>query len=152
MASDRSPTTYISRSVDDTVKIGLEIGRSLTPGSIVALDGPLGSGKTVLAKGIGKALDVREEITSPTFIIISSYCGRLDLNHIDLYRINTAEELEQLGIEDVLWGGGVSVIEWAEKATEVLPDDTLWVRVQMHSDFSRTIRLSRNLKHEHTRH
>ena len=134
-----SKKLYCSHSPLDTFSVGIEIGKTVDAGTIIALVGSLGAGKTVLAKGIGKAIGVQEEITSPTFIIVSEYVGRIDFYHIDLYRINTVEEIEDLGIEEYLFGKGVTVIEWAEKAETVLPQNTMKITITVKSDWTRLI-------------
>lgn len=88
----------------------------------MALEGPLGAGKTTLVKGIAEALGVAEPITSPTFTIVSEYAGRLPLYHVDLYRVGSHEEIELLGLEELLYGSGVSVVEWSDKAPELFVD------------------------------
>jgi tRNA threonylcarbamoyladenosine biosynthesis protein TsaE len=87
----------------------------LGPGAVVLFSAGLGAGKTTFTKGIALGLGIEETLTSPTYTIISEYHGRLDLYHIDLYRINDAEELENLGLRDILGGSGVSVVEWSGK-------------------------------------
>ena len=134
--------SYISNSVEDSLTIGREIGEKAVRGTIVALYGSLGAGKTVLTKGIGKAIGVQEEITSPTFIIVSEYQGEIDLRHIDLYRINTFEELEDLGFEELLSDDCVTVIEWAERAGTILPDNTLRVNIEVKADQTRYIHIA----------
>ena len=110
----------------------------------MSLFGTLGSGKTTLVKGIGASLGVMEEITSPTFTIISTYSGRLDLHHIDLYRINTPDQLVDLGVEELLYGDGVSVIEWGERAESILPLTTLRVTIEIGKDLARNINICPN--------
>jgi tRNA threonylcarbamoyladenosine biosynthesis protein TsaE len=95
--------------------IGERLGAGAGPGTVILLVGPLGSGKTVMARGIGRGLGVEEEITSPTYTIVSEYTGRRPFHHVDLYRVEGAAQLENLGLDDILWGDGVSVIEWGEK-------------------------------------
>ena len=111
-----------SSSFEQTVTLGEQIGSRLEPGDIVALEGPLGSGKTSFVKGIARSLGIREEVTSPSFTLISEYRGRMPLYHMDLYRIDSSEEFELLGAEELMYGGGVTVIEWAEKMSEYLPE------------------------------
>ena len=109
-------------------------------GSVVTLEGSLGAGKTTFAKGIGRALGIDEPITSPTFTILSVYEGALVLNHFDLYRISHPEELEMLGFSEILYGDGVTLIEWSDRADE-LPDDVIRVVIVIERDNSRTIRI-----------
>lgn len=89
---------------------------------MVALEGLLGAGKTTFVKGIAQALEIDEQITSPTFTIVSEYRGALPLYHIDLYRIGSSEEIELLGLEELIYGDGISVVEWADKAPELFLD------------------------------
>ena len=102
------------------------------------MSGALGAGKTAFAKGVAQALGVQEDVTSPTFTIVSEYSGRLDLFHADLYRIGSPEELELLGFEEIIANDGVTIVEWPEKATE-LPDDTVRVTLSICEDDSRKI-------------
>ena len=114
-------------SVQDTIKFGEKLGKLLIAGDIIFLNGDLGAGKTTLSKSIGEGLGVQEYITSPTFTLINEYEGRLPLYHFDLYRLDSYEELEELGVEDYFYGNGVCLIEWAEKFSEDLPENRLEV-------------------------
>ena len=114
-------------SVQDTIKFGEKFGKLLISGDIIFLNGDLGAGKTTLSKSIGEGLGVQEYITSPTFTLINEYEGRLPLYHFDLYRLDSYEELEELGVEDYFYGNGVCLIEWAEKFSEDLPENRLEV-------------------------
>ena len=120
----------ISHSAVHTQRIGECLARLLEPGDVICLEGNLGTGKTCLAKGIGRGLGVISAITSPTFVIISEYPlpgHRHRLYHIDLYRIHTNTETRALGIAEYLYGDGICVIEWAEQAVDILPDHRLWI-------------------------
>jgi tRNA threonylcarbamoyladenosine biosynthesis protein TsaE len=111
----------LSKSEDQTIEIGRKIGEALAAGDAVALSGVLGSGKSVLARGVLRALGVEGEIPSPSFIMVASYEARLPANHIDLYRLAGAGEAQGIGIEDYLYSDSVNVIEWAEKIAGILP-------------------------------
>lgn len=111
----------LSRNAETTMRIGAALAASLSPGDVVALSGELGTGKTVLIKGICRALDVRQPVTSPTFTLIHEYKGRMPIYHFDLYRINTPDEFLELGADDYLYGEGICLIEWAEKVRDYLP-------------------------------
>lgn len=120
-------------TADDTFALGTRLGRSAGPGTVVALIGDLGAGKTVFARGVGEGLAVRTRVSSPTFVIVQSHTGgRLPLWHADLYRLEDAEEIEQLGLEELIAGDGVVLIEWADRFPELLPADHL--RVELHGD------------------
>ncbi len=114
----------------ETRALGLEIADALEPGDIVALIGDLGTGKTALTKYIAEGLGIKEEISSPTFTIVKEYrSGRLPLYHFDVYRLGSGGELLDIGAEDMLDGDGACVIEWADIAADVLPADSLIVKL-----------------------
>ncbi|MCX7038950.1 MAG: tRNA (adenosine(37)-N6)-threonylcarbamoyltransferase complex ATPase subunit type 1 TsaE [Spirochaetes bacterium] len=110
-----TPAILHCASSEETAAAGERLAARLGPGSVVLLIGPLGAGKTTLAKGIGLGLGVSEQIISPTYTIVSEYRGRLPLHHVDLYRVEGREQIENLGLDDFLWGEGVSLVEWGEK-------------------------------------
>lgn len=116
---------------EETLRIGEAIGKLLKPGDIIALMGELGAGKTVLVKGIARGLGVEEEPSSPTFVIMNAYQGRIPLYHFDLYRISGIGELEGIGYEDYFFGDGVSVVEWAERAEGVFPEETIRIEIRI---------------------
>ncbi|MCX5854746.1 MAG: tRNA (adenosine(37)-N6)-threonylcarbamoyltransferase complex ATPase subunit type 1 TsaE [Deltaproteobacteria bacterium] len=138
--------TVISRNSEDTFSIGRIIGESLNAGDIVALSGDLGTGKTYLTKGIARGLGVSEQyqITSPTYTLINEYPGRLTLYHFDLYRLDTFLDMINLGYEEYLFGKGVSVIEWAEKASDILPDETIFISLTYLDENRRKMVISGN--------
>lgn len=105
---------FISYSFENTLEIGARISALLHAGDVVELVGELGAGKTALTKGIAKGLGVSDEVTSPTYTLMNSYeDGRLPLYHFDLYRLRGEEELNELGLDEFLYGNGVCVIEWS---------------------------------------
>jgi tRNA threonylcarbamoyladenosine biosynthesis protein TsaE len=120
---------FYSSSEEETIKIGEELGKSLKPGTIIGLNGELGTGKTVFVKGIARGLNTQEEPNSPTFVIMNKYEGRIPLYHFDLYRISSAEELEGIGYEDYFYGNGVTVVEWSDRVKEIFPDKTIKVEI-----------------------
>ena len=122
----------ISDSREQTLETGRIIGSVLERGDIVALIGELGSGKTCLTQGLAQGLGVAENVpvVSPTFTLINEYPGRLPLVHLDVYRLSGPRDLEDMGYEEYFYGGGVIVIEWAEKVRDVLPEKTLFVRMR----------------------
>ena len=121
----------ISSSQEDTKKIGRAIGKLLTAGDVVCLYGDLGSGKTCLAQGIIKGLDVAEDkyLRSPTFTLINQYKGRMPACHLDLYRLDNINEIEDIGIEEHICGDEVVIIEWAERMERLLPEKRIDIHI-----------------------
>jgi tRNA threonylcarbamoyladenosine biosynthesis protein TsaE len=115
----------------DTAEAGYRLGMSSKAGDIVLLNGDLGTGKTVFAKGFGDGVGVKENINSPTFTIMQVYdTGRLPLYHFDVYRIGDIEEMEEIGYEDYFFGEGVCLIEWAELIRELIPEHIVTVTIE----------------------
>ena len=131
--------TFTTTSAKETVELGKKIGSFLKKGDIIAMQGTLGAGKTTITKGIAQALGINETITSPTFCLISEYEGKMPLYHMDVYRLDGAEDFANLGTEDMLYGEGVSIIEWSEKIMEELPHKTIILKLEPHDDGARTI-------------
>jgi tRNA threonylcarbamoyladenosine biosynthesis protein TsaE len=133
-----------SRSPEETFLIGKIIGRNLIEKDIVALIGDLGAGKTCLAHGIARGLGVPDEyqITSPSFTLINEYPGRIMLYHFDLYRLSRASEMDDMGYEEYFFGQGVSIIEWANKVTGILPDESLFILINYTDENERNIIIS----------
>jgi tRNA threonylcarbamoyladenosine biosynthesis protein TsaE len=122
------------------------MGRRLRRGDVVALHGPLGAGKTTLVKGIARGLQIQDPVTSPSFTLIAEYEGLqaeqpVVLYHVDLYRIGHPQEIEDLGMEEILNGSGICVIEWAEKAEEFLPESAIHVHIELKEGENRRIRI-----------
>ncbi len=130
---------FVVHTEEDTVLLGKRLGEKLRRGDVVALDGTLAAGKTYFTKGIALGLEITEDITSPTFTIVSEYRGRLPLYHMDVYRLEGEEDFFGIGAEDMLYGDGVCVIEWGEKVKEFLPEHTIGVKIDINSDNSRHI-------------
>ena len=135
----------ISKSTEETIKIGSKLAKSLKAGSVVALVGELGSGKTVLTKGIANGLGVKNVryVNSPTFVIIKEYKGKLPLYHFDLYRLNKSSLLDWENFEEYFYGDGVAVIEWADKIRKLLPPKYVEVRLSVAGENKRKIIISR---------
>ena len=131
-----------SESLEETQKLGSELGRLAQPDDLFMLVGGLGAGKTCLTQGIAWGLDIAGYATSPTFVVINQYRGRLPLYHIDLYRLDSVEEVVDLGLDDYLYGNGVCVVEWADKAMNVLPPEHLLVEINYVSDTVRDLVLN----------
>lgn len=115
----------------DTRRFGLELAQKLKPGGVIALIGDLGTGKTTLTKSIAEGLGIRETITSPTFTIVQEYkSGRIPLYHFDVYRLDSEEEMYELGYEEYFFGQGVCVIEWADQIMELIPQGSIIIRIE----------------------
>lgn len=137
--------TLISRSPAETARIGRILGEGLKAGDVVALSGELGAGKTCLTQGIARGLGVPEAyaVTSPTFTLINEYPGReAALFHVDLYRLQGAADLDDMGYEEYLSGSGVLVIEWADKIREAVPEGALGVAMTYLEEDVRKMELS----------
>ncbi len=132
-------TSLISIDAQKTHDAGRQLGDTLVPGDVIALTGPLGAGKTVFAQGVAESLGIQEPVTSPTFTLISEYEGRMPLYHMDLYRLGSPEEFAWLGVEEMLNGRGISMIEWSERAEEELPSRTIHVEITILEDGGRRI-------------
>ncbi len=133
---------FFSNSPASTSALGKRTGERLAPGSIVALTGELGCGKTLLTRGICAGLGVPlRQVNSPTFVLVNEYRGRLPVFHMDLYRLGTESDVVELGITDYLSRAesGVMIIEWAEKIPSLLPDDLLKVEFEILSPRKRRI-------------
>ena len=132
----------VTHSAEQTARVGEHLGRLLDPGMVVCLQGNLGSGKTCLTQGIGRGLGVAGTINSPTFVLINEY-GPKDsgphLYHVDLYRIDDWTETLSLGLEDYIYGDGITVIEWCDRAAEVMPRDRLWITLTYLDDTKRSL-------------
>ncbi len=129
---------YLSHCAEETEKIGEELGRRLHPGSVVAYRGGLGMGKTAFTRGLARGLGCRGRVTSPTFTIVNEYPGATPLFHFDMYRLNDADALFDIGWEDYLERGGVCAVEWSENVAEALPAETVYVTIcrdEAHDDW-----------------
>jgi len=133
-----------SRSPDETIKIGEAIGQTANPGDLVLLRGQLGTGKTCLTQGILWGLGGTEYARSPTFVLMSQYEARMTLYHIDLYRIGSIQELEILGLEEVIFGDGVTVVEWAERSGDLFIENGLNIEISYDRTDNRIMNLYTN--------
>jgi tRNA threonylcarbamoyladenosine biosynthesis protein TsaE len=132
----------ISHSADETHSIGFQLGQNAQAGDVILMTGELGAGKTTLTQGIAQGLGVTERPRSPTFVMATEYHGRLPLYHLDLYRIDHAAELGELGLEEYLSGEGVSVVEWADRASDAFSPSSLWLSLESIDENTRRITLT----------
>lgn len=120
-----------TNSEKETYELGVQMGRDALAGQVFTLVGDLGVGKTVFTKGLARGLDIEEPISSPTFTIVQIYEeGRLPLYHFDVYRIGDVEEMDEIGYEDYIYGEGVSLIEWANLISDILPEHYTQIRIE----------------------
>lgn len=134
----KSSFKLTSRSPAETQQLGRIIGGLARSGDIILLSGPLGAGKTCLAQGIAQGLGVRENPASPSYVLMRELAGRLPLYHMDLYRLEF-KEIAELGLDDYLYGRGVCVIEWAEKAVALMPAEHLAINLTYAGESERSI-------------
>ena len=123
--------TAATKSVDDTRALAAEVAALARPGDLILLSGDLGTGKTAFAQGFARGLGVDEPVTSPAFILVRTYDGRLPMIHLDVYRLDHMQELVDLGIAELLDEGAVTLVEWGDAVTPALPADFLEVRLEM---------------------
>lgn len=128
---------FVSESINDTYKIAEKVARKCKGGEIILLNGELGAGKTTFTKGFAKALNVKNNVTSPTFTIMKSYYGDLTLRHFDMYRINDEEELEELGFDDYFYGNDVCLVEWNK--VKFIEKNVITVNIEYSGENERTI-------------
>lgn len=133
-----------TNSPEETKQLGETLGRQIQTGTIIALFGDLGSGKTTLVQGLARGLSVPDSyyITSPTYTLINEYPGRHPLFHVDLYRIDNPVDFEEIGLYEILYNNGVVAIEWADRLNEDLPVEHLNIQLEIASDESRKICLT----------
>ena len=132
--------TLFSESIAKTLDMGEALGRTLKGGEMLALNGELGVGKTVLVKGVARGLEITDVVTSPSFVLVKSYRGRILLHHVDFYRLQAPEELETIGFNDFLNDQDVLAIEWADKFPHVLPLPFLHITISYRDENQRLLK------------
>ena len=132
--------TFISNSPDETEAIGRRLAEHIGVGSVLALKGDLGSGKTSFVKGLVAGLGSSTGVTSPTFTILHEYQGgRLPVYHFDFFRLEDRQSVQGLGLDDYFFGDGLSVIEWADRFPEFIPEQARWILFEIESENQRAI-------------
>ena len=142
VAEARETVKYLeilSSSTEQTRRVGIRLGKLAAADDVILLVGALGAGKTCFTQGIALGLGIHEYTASPSFVLIREYQGKLPLYHIDLYRLDRIEEVAQLGLDDYLYGKGVSVVEWADKGLSILPEEHLLIEMQIVSSTKRKL-------------
>ncbi len=132
----------VTSSQQETEKFGEEFAEGLKPGTVVGLVGELGAGKTCFVRGVCRGLDVEDQISSPTFVIINQYQAKFPIYHFDLYRLTIPEEILELGYEEYFYGDGVCLIEWADKIEALMPEDSIEVQIRIGDDEEREIAIT----------
>lgn len=138
--------TCRTSSGDETVSLGARLGALLTEGDVIALAGDLGSGKTWFTKGLALGLEISSDtvITSPSFSLMNEYQGRCALFHIDVYRLENVSDFLDAGLDEYLYGNGITVMEWGDRWPEVLPERSIKVQLVILDECSMEITLSGN--------
>lgn len=136
-----SQLEIITGSPEETQEFGTRLGELARPGDIFLLVGKLGAGKTCLTQGIARGLGIKEYAASPSFVVVRELYGRLPLYHMDFYRLEKLEEIADLGLDDYFYGKGVSVVEWAEKGSSLLPAEHLMIEISYISDTGRRLKI-----------
>jgi tRNA threonylcarbamoyladenosine biosynthesis protein TsaE len=132
-------TSLTATTPEQTATAGEALGRTLGPGDVVALYGELGTGKTCFVQGLVRGLGVTTQATSPTFVLVNEYRGRLPVHHVDAYRTGGLAELMDLGLLDLIGGDGVTLLEWADRAEPLLPSRAVRVRIEGLGDEPRAV-------------
>ena len=144
--SNNAPSEFPSASPEETLTIGTELSKHLIPGQVVILSGELGTGKTLLVKGIAKGYDILEtDVTSPTFTLVNEYYGDAFLVHMDVYRLETAMDFEYLDLEFYREQNAIILIEWGERFKDSLPKDCLTIHISSGKTNQRLIVLEQEI-------
>ena len=138
--------TFISRSEAQTEAIGEQFAKNLADGTVVAMYGDLGAGKTAFVRGMARGMGLTNRVSSPTFTIVNEYCGERELIHFDMYRLNDSDELFDIGWEDYLARGAVCAVEWSEKVDDAFYGDETIVRIEKLGDTERKITIEEDGK------
>ena len=132
--------TVITNSAAETRELGKRLAEKLKAGDVILLEGDLGAGKSEFARGVAKGLGVTETVTSPSFTILNVYeSGKLPLYHFDWYRLESSEELYELGMDEYLGGNGIALVEWPAQCPDAVPEEYLWIRITATGENSRQI-------------
>ena len=143
---------FKTNSAQETIALGEKIGKLLRGGDIIAYSGGLGAGKTTITRGISVGMGLGDEVTSPTFALVNEYRGdRLSLIHFDMYRINSADDLETTGFFDYMDEDSVLAVEWSENIDDELPENAIRIDIQRVDDESRIITLNGDERFENIR-
>jgi len=131
LINSQPQVAFETQSAEHTQTLGERIGRLARPGDVILLNGGLGAGKTSLTRGIARGLGIEETVQSPTFVLARELMGNIPLYHIDLYRLDSLAEIADLGLDEYFYGQGLTVVEWADKGTHLLPEDNLSIKIEI---------------------
>lgn len=134
--------TYLSHSVSETENFAAQFAKTLRPGDVIAFIGGLGAGKTAFVRGLAKGLELRGEVSSPTFSLVHEYTGKTTLYHFDMYRISDLDDLYSTGFFDYLDTDAILAIEWSENIDGVLPEKTIYIEISHQGEDCREIKIS----------
>lgn len=139
--------TFKTESPEETQALGEELGKTLKPGDVIALIGDLGTGKTCLTQGIARGVGIApdEVVSSPSYILINEYNGTIPIYHIDLYRLENAEEIAELGLGEYIEGDGICIIEWAERIADGLPHTCTKIHITWEDENTRSINIQHSV-------
>ena len=136
---------FESNSVEETIDFARKFAEQLHPGSVVCLVGELGAGKTHFMKGIASYYGVKEsDVSSPTFTLINEYKGTIPIFHFDCYRLEGEQEAVEIGVEEYLYGEGISIVEWPNKMSGLLPEESIFIEIKQAGDSQRIIHILEN--------
>ena len=135
----------IAKSPEETIKLGKSIGKKLKGNETICLVGKLGSGKTQFVKGVALGLGIKENITSPSFVIVKIYNGKVNLIHIDFYRLEDKSELETIGFDDFFSPNNIIVIEWADRFKDIYPDYATWINIKYIDETTREFHINASI-------
>lgn len=121
-------------NLEETERFGKFLGENLNPGDVLCLNGDLGAGKTTLTKSIALGLGIEDYVTSPTFTIVNEYYGKVNLYHIDTYRLDDKVDVDYLGFDEYFYSEGVTIVEWAEKIKDTLPEEYIEINISSKED------------------
>lgn len=136
----------ITKSPEETIKLGEKLGKKLKGNETICLVGELGSGKTQLVKGVALGLRIKENITSPSFVIVKIYNGKVNLIHIDFYRLEGKSELDTIGFDDFFSPNNIVVIEWADRFKDIYPVSAIWINIEYIDETTREFRINSSIK------
>ncbi len=134
---------FETKDEEGTLRVASAFAKTLRQGSIIALTGELGAGKTVFARGIALTLGVKEKVTSPTFTLINEYHGDFVIYHMDFYRLESLKEILDIGVDDYFFNEGICLVEWAEKMGNLFPAEATWIMLRHLINNNREIKIER---------